>query len=123
VFAGVWPMLADEDGGGECPGPAASSAFTDALLAQTPEVDELAIDLEPPSRSSSAGSAARPARLQGIALPRGARCLRRGKRDAGTRTTRITTAIMPMLAFEFAARGCNASSDADVHARCSIATA
>jgi hypothetical protein len=102
VFVGLWPMLADEDGrwanARSC---GKFIAFTDALLAQVPAVDELVIDLEPPFAQLARWVRGRPARMQASHY--------RAARDAyaaATRrwhaTHRITTAIMPMLAFEFA---------------------
>ncbi len=99
VFVAVWPMLADEDGRWAN---ARSSdkyiAFVDQLLAVV-TADELAIDLEPPFYELERLIRLRPARLPSLSF--------RGARDdlaAATRrwhaSLRITTAVLPVLAFE-----------------------
>ncbi len=101
VFAGVWPMLADEDGrwanARSCD---KFIPFVDALLMEVPFVDELVIDLEPPYSQLERWIRGRPARLQG-SLSYGSA---RDDFAAATRrwhaSHRITTAVMPMLAFE-----------------------
>lgn len=100
VFVGVWPMLADEDGrwanARSCH---KFIAFTDGLIAEVPFADEVAIDLEPPIFQLTKWVRGRPARLQASEY--------RAARDAYAAATRrwhashrLTTAVMPMLAFE-----------------------
>jgi hypothetical protein len=99
VFVGVWPMLADEDGrwanARSCD---SYIAFVDQLLA-TVSADELAIDLEPPYYELERLIRLRPARLPSLSF-------RRARDDlaAATRrwhaSLRITTAVIPVLAFE-----------------------
>ncbi len=118
VFVAVWPMLADEDGrwanARSCD---KYIAFVDQLLAVVPEADELAIDLEPPfdelerliRRGRGVGSAATPAPalcsgLGPARLP--SLSFRSARDDLATATRRwhaslrITTAVIPFLAFE-----------------------
>lgn len=100
VFVGVWPMLADEDGRWasvrSCD---RFVGFVDELLAAVPFADELVIDLEPPFFQLERWIRGRPAGRVPLDF-RGARA----RYTAATRrwhaSHRITTAVMPMLAFE-----------------------
>jgi hypothetical protein len=100
VVVGVWPMIADEDG--RWANTRSSDkfiAFTDALLMEVPFVDELAIDLEPPFEQLAKWVRGRPARMK-------VRDFRDARDDLAAATRRwhashrITTAVLPMLAFE-----------------------
>ncbi len=104
VFVGVWPMLADEDGrwanARSCD---KYIAFVDQLLAEVPFADELAIDLEPPFFELERLIRLRPTKT---AVGAGALSYRGARDDLEVATRRwhasirITTAIIPFLAFE-----------------------
>jgi hypothetical protein len=102
VFVGVWPMLADVDGRwANARSHAKFVAFADELLERVPFVDELVIDLEPPIAQLAKLKRLRPARLQASNYgdTRAALATATSRWSA---SHRVTTAVMPMLAFEVA---------------------
>lgn len=104
VFVALWPMLADADGRWAS---AASSigfvAFADDLLARVPFVDELAIDLEPPLRDLARWKDLRPTWRQTPSPHsyRAARDLLVAAVERWGNQRRVTTAVLPLLAFEW----------------------
>jgi len=100
LFVAVWPMLADEDGrwanAHSCD---KFIAFVDAVMIEAPFADELVIDAEPPYFQLEKWIRGRPARMSardyGVARDEYAAATRRWHASR-----RITTAVMPMLAFE-----------------------
>ncbi len=102
VFVALWPMLADGDGRWVS---ASSHArfipFADELLARVPFAQELVLDLEPPLAQLTKWKEWRPTWRQ-TPSPRSYRIARDAVVAAVTRwraTHRVTTAVMPMLAF------------------------
>ena len=108
VFVALWPMLADADGRWASARSAqAFVAFADALLARAPFADELAIDLEPPfhllARWKDGRPTWRPTWRQTPAPPtyHRARALLVAGVARWRTERRITTAVLPLLAFEW----------------------
>jgi len=101
VFVALWPMLADADGRWAS---AATHlrfiAFADELLARVPFADELVVDLEPPIAALARWKAGRPTwRSSPHPYPLARRALTAAV-DRWRATYRVTTAILPFLAFE-----------------------
>lgn len=106
LFVGVWPMIADEQGrwanARSC---TEFIAFTDELLARVPFADEVVLDLEPPyfqlarlRPGHSADPATKPPRQSfGAARDAYAAATRRWRAER-----RVTTAVIPAIAFEVA---------------------
>lgn len=103
VFVGVWPMLADNDGRWlNARSSDAFIPFADAVLEAAPFADELVLDLEPAIAQLAKWKQWRPTWRQTPSPDR-----YRIARDALINATRrwssqyrITTAVLPMLAFE-----------------------
>lgn len=103
VFVGVWPMLADNDGRWvNARSSEAFIPFADAVLEAAPLADELILDLEPAIAQLAKWKQWRPTWRQ---TPSPGRY--RDARDALVEATRrwssrhrVTTAVLPMLAFE-----------------------
>jgi hypothetical protein len=103
VCTALWPMLADGDGRWTSTRSIPRFiAFTDELLARVPFVDELAIDLEPPFSELVKWKAWRPTWRQTPSPWRyhDARAALVLAVARWRRTRRITTAVLPVLAFE-----------------------
>jgi len=103
VFVGVWPMLADNDGRWvNARSAPAFVSFADAVLAAAPLADELVVDLEPAIAQLAKWKQWRPTWRQTPSLGR-YRDARNALVDATRRWStqhRITTAVLPLLAFE-----------------------
>ncbi len=103
VFVGLWPMLADDDGRWvNARSTPAFIPFADAVLDAAPEADELILDLEPAKAQLEKWKEWRPTWRQTPSPGRYAEAreelveaTRRWHRDR-----RITTAVLPLLAFE-----------------------
>jgi len=104
VFVALWPMLADDDG--RWASAASSGAFitfADELLARAASANELAIDLEPPLHLLARWKAGRPTWRQTPSV-RSYGAARDSLVDAVARwriDRRVTTAVLPLLAFEW----------------------
>ncbi len=103
VFVAVWPMLADVDGRwASASSHAKFIAFADELLATVPFADELVLDLEPPLAQLTRWKDGSPTWRQ-TPSPRRFQTARAAYVAAVERWRtdhRVTTAVMPMLAFE-----------------------
>jgi len=103
VFVALWPMLADADGRWASAASApAFIGFTDELLARVPFADELVLDLEPPLAQLAKWKNWRPTWRQTPSPSRyhDARDALVEATERWRRGRRITTAILPLLAFE-----------------------
>lgn len=103
VFVGVWPMLADHDGRWvNARSAEAFIPFADAVLEAAPFVDELVLDLEPAIEQLAKWKQWRPTWRQ-TPSPSRYEVAREALVTATRRWStqhRITTAVLPMLAFE-----------------------
>lgn len=103
VAVGLWPMLADADGRWAS---AASHtrfiAYCDQLLAEVPFADELVIDLEPPLEVLTRWKMGRPTWSPTQQSYGAVRVALAAAVDRWRAVMRVTTAVMPFLAFEIA---------------------
>lgn len=103
VFVALWPMLSDEDGRWASASSApAFIAFTDALLAAVPFADEIVLDLEPAKAQLVKWKNWRPTWRQ-TPSPGRYHDAREALVEATRRwkvQRRVTTAILPLIAFE-----------------------
>jgi hypothetical protein len=105
VFVALWPMLADRDGRwASAASAAAFTAFADELLAAVPFADEIVIDLEPEKAQLEKWKSWRPTWRQtpSPGRYRDASELLVQATGSWRRDRRVTTAVLPLLAFELA---------------------
>lgn len=103
VAVGLWPMLADADGRWvSAASHAHFIAYCDQLLAKVPFADELVIDLEPPLEVLSRLKMGRPTWSPTQQSYGAVRVALASAVDRWRAVMRVTTAVMPFLAFEIA---------------------
>jgi hypothetical protein len=103
VAVGLWPMLADADGRwASAASHARFIAYCDQLLAKVPFADELVIDLEPPLEVLTRWKMGRPTWSPTQQSYGAVRVALAAAVDRWRAVMRVTTAVMPFLAFEIA---------------------
>lgn len=102
VRVAVWPMLSDAEGRwANAANHSRFISFCDQLLTRAPLADELVIDLEPPLDELARWKSGRPTRPRPRLSYQQVRIEFATAVDRWRQVTRVTTAVLPLLAFEF----------------------